>query len=164
MHFAVLTFAKISQGWVRHRIPAANDQSKWFQQKWMQIIHIVQFPCWKIKPFLFARIILEKIASSETWRWGILHCFPVSQYCFPAQVILRQSINLCKDNLAYRLQSLHTIDNISYLLQSLDKQSLLCNYYISALAFSLLQIRNKPSFLLVLIATQIIFPTCFNPR
>ena len=52
------------------------------------------------------------------------------------------------------------IDNISYLLQSLDKQSLLCNVYISTLTFSLPQIQHKQSFLLVLIPT--IFPTCFN--
>ena len=32
------------------------------------------------------------------------------------------------------------------------------------LAFSLLQIQHKPSFLLVLIPTQTIFSTCFNPK
>ena len=52
-------------------------------------------------------------------------------------------------------------DNFSYLLQALDKQSLLC---ILAFAFSLLQIQHKPSFLLVLIPTLTIFPTCFNPK
>ena len=31
-------------------------------------IFIVQFPCRKMKTFLFARIISEKIASSETLR------------------------------------------------------------------------------------------------
>ena len=46
------------------------------------------------------------------------------------------------------------IDNLSYQLQSLDKQSLLFNFYVSALAFSLLQIQLKPSFLLVLIPTH----------
>ena len=65
------------------------------------------------------------------------------------------------ENLSCRLKSLNRL--YFYLLQSLDKQSLLCNCYISALAFSFLQIQHKPSFLLVLIPTQIIFPTCFNP-
>ena len=41
-------------------------------------IFIVQFPCWKMKTFLFARIISEKIASNETLRWGILYLFPCS--------------------------------------------------------------------------------------
>ena len=36
---------------------------------------ILQFPCRKLKAFLFARIISEEIASSETLRWGILHLF-----------------------------------------------------------------------------------------
>ena len=39
---------------------------------------IVQFPCRKMKTFLFARIISEKNASSETLRWGILYLFPCS--------------------------------------------------------------------------------------
>ena len=56
---------------------------------------IVQFPCSEMKVFLSARIILEKIASSETLRWGILHLF---------QAILRRSLNLCLDNLSYQLQ------------------------------------------------------------
>ena len=38
---------------------------------------IVQFPCRKMKTFLFARIISEKNASSKTLRWGILHLFPL---------------------------------------------------------------------------------------
>ena len=55
-------------------------------------------------------------------------------------------------------------DYISYLIQSLDKQSLLFNFHISALTFSLLQIQHKQSFSLVLIPTETIFPTCFNPK
>ena len=39
------------------------------------ITFIVQFPCRKMKTFLFARIISEKIASSETLRYVILHLF-----------------------------------------------------------------------------------------
>ena len=38
----------------------------------------VQFPCRKMKTFLFGQIISEKIASSETLRWGILYLFPCS--------------------------------------------------------------------------------------
>ena len=38
-HFAVLTLAKISQGWVFHSIPSASDQSKWFQQRWLHKEH-----------------------------------------------------------------------------------------------------------------------------
>ena len=39
---------------------------------------IVQFPCRKMKIFLFARNISEKNPSSETLRWGILYLFPCS--------------------------------------------------------------------------------------
>ena len=87
--------------------------------------------------------------------------------CFPAQAILKWSLNLCIDNLSYWLQSLHRqyrIGNISYLFQSLDKQSFFCKFYITALVFSLPQIQHKPSFLLVLIPTQAIFSACFNPK
>ena len=35
------TLANMSHGWVFHRIPAANAQSKWFQQKWMQNIYLI---------------------------------------------------------------------------------------------------------------------------
>ena len=41
-------------------------------------IFIMQFPCRKLKTFLFARIISEKFASSETLRWGMLYLFPCS--------------------------------------------------------------------------------------
>ena len=106
---------------------------------------------------MFARIILEKIVSSETVRWGIFHLFPCSGNPYAIlKPLHRQSFLPASIPVA--------IDYISYLLQSLDKQSLLCNCYISALAFSFLQIQHKPSFLLVLIPTQIIFPTCFNPK
>ena len=44
------------------------------------------------------------------------------------------------------------IDNISYLLKSLDKQSLFCNFYIPALTFSLLQIQFFFVFLFFLIS------------
>ena len=82
--------------------------------------------------------------------------------CFPAQAILRQSINFFKYIPFYGFNPF--IDNISYLLQSLDKQCLLCTFYISALTFSLLQIQHKSSFLLVSTPTQSIFPTCYNPK
>ena len=41
---------------------------------------IVQFPCQKMRIFLFASIISEKIASIETLkpRWGILYLLPCS--------------------------------------------------------------------------------------
>ena len=39
---------------------------------------IIQFPCRKMKSFLFAQIISEKIASTETLKWGILYLFPCS--------------------------------------------------------------------------------------
>ena len=40
------------------------------------------------------------------------------------------------------------MDTISYLLQSLDEQSLICNFYIAVLVFSLLQTQYKSLFLL----------------
>ena len=62
---------------VKGRIPAANAKSKWFWQRWMQnICRAVPLP--KDENFFFARIISEKIASSETLRWGILYLFPCS--------------------------------------------------------------------------------------
>ena len=36
---------------------------------------IVQFPCQKMKTFLFSRVLSGKNASSETLRWGILYLF-----------------------------------------------------------------------------------------
>ena len=39
---------------------------------------IVQLPCRKMKTFLFAWNILEKIGSSKISRWGILYLFPYS--------------------------------------------------------------------------------------
>ena len=39
---------------------------------------IVQFPCRKMKTFLFAQIISEKNTSSKTLRWGILYLLPSS--------------------------------------------------------------------------------------
>ena len=116
---------------------------------------IVWFTCQKMKAFLFSWIISEKIVSCKTSRWGILHLFPCSD-------ILGWSINFCIYNLSYR--SNPCIDNIYYLLQSLDKQSLRCTFYISGLIFSLLQIHHKPSFLLVSTPTQTIFPTRYNPK
>ena len=100
---------------------------------------IVQFPYQKMKAFLFARIISGK------------NCFQQNNRSGNPQTIFLTSCNASKDA-------------ISYLLQSLDKQSLLCNFHISALAFSLLQNQHRPSFLLVLIPIQTIFPTCFNPN
>ena len=114
----------------------------------------VQFPCQKMKSFLFSRIISEKNASSKTFRWGILYLFSCSGLVDPqtfAQTIFLIGFNPC-------------IDNISYLLKPLNKKPLLRNFYISALAFSLNQIQHKPSFLLVLIPAQTIFPTCFSPK
>ena len=73
-NLAVYTLAKISQGWNFYRIPAANVQNKLFQQRCRTFI--VQFPCKKRKTFLFAQIILEKVASRETLMWGKL--FPCS--------------------------------------------------------------------------------------
>ena len=123
-----------------------------------KICNIVQFPCRKMKTFLFARIISEKITSSERPSGGE-YCI-----CFPAQAILRWSLNPShRQSFLLASISAQTI-RISYLLQYLDKQSLLCNFCISALAFSLLQIQHKLSSLLVLIPTQTIFPTCFNPK
>ena len=37
---------------------------------------IVQFPCRKMNSFLFAQVIVEKAASSETLRWRTLYLFP----------------------------------------------------------------------------------------
>ena len=74
---AVRSLAKISQGYVFHRIPDAIAQSKWFQQRWMQNIHYeVLLP--KDKNFLFARVIAENVASRETFSWRILYLFPYS--------------------------------------------------------------------------------------
>ena len=103
---------------------------------------IVQFPCRKMKTFSFAQIVSKKIASNEASEWGILYLFFCSGHS------CSQLLNPC-------------IDNLSYLFQSLDKQSFLCKF----LCFSsriLLQTQHKPSFLLVLIPTQTIFPTCVN--
>ena len=118
---------------------------------------IVQFPCRKMKTFSFARIISEKIASSKTLRWGILYLFPCSGNPWTILKPLHSQFFLLASIPAYTIR-------ISYLLQSLDKYSLLCNFYISAVAFPLLQIQYKLSFSLVLIPTQIIFPSCFNPK
>ena len=107
---------------------------------------IVQILCQKMKTFCLLKSFQKKIAFSQTLMWIILYCFPVQ-----AQTIFLTGFTLC-------------IDNITYLLQSLDKQSLLCNFYISALVFSQLQIQHKASFLQVLIPTKTIFPTCFNPK
>ena len=113
---------------------------------------ILQFPCQKMKPFLFA-IILEKTASSWTSRQKILDLFPCSSN---PQTILKP----------LHIQSFLTVSipAETIFLTGLNpqiKKSLLCNFYISALQFSLLQNQHKTSFLLVLIPTQTIFFT-FN--
>ena len=117
---------------------------------------IVQFPWWKMKTFLFARVIAEKLLLARPWG---------GEYCisFPTQAVLRRSLNLSWTIFLTGFNA--CIDNLSYLLQSLDKQLLLCNFYISALTSSLLQIQqHKQYFLLALIPAQAIFPTCFNPK
>ena len=117
---------------------------------------IVQFPWWKMKTFLFARVIAEKLLLARPWG---------GEYCIslPTQAVLRRSLNLSWTIFLTGFNA--CIDNLSYLLQSLDKQLLLCNFYISALTFSLLQIQqHKQYFLLALIPAQAIFPTCFNPK
>ena len=96
------------------QIPKAND----FDRDGCRTF-ILQFHCRKMKTFLFARIISEKTSSSETLGWGILYLFP------------------CSGNPYTILKPLHRQSFLD-LLQSLNTQSLLCNFYISALAFSLL--------------------------
>ena len=106
---------------------------------------IVQFPCRKMKSFLFAQIISEKNCF-QTLRSTILHLF------------------LFSDNPQTILKPLH---RQSFLPASITAQKIFLSYssfYVSALAFSLLQIQHKPSSLLVLIPTQTIFPTYFNPK
>ena len=83
-------------------------------------------------------------------------------FVYTAQAILRRFLNLSIDNLSYRLQSLHR--QYFLLFQSIDKQSFPWLFYVSTLAYSLLQIQHKPSFLLVVIPTQRIFSTCFYPK
>ena len=48
---------------------------------------IVQFPWWKMKTFLFARVIAEKLLLARPWG---------GEYCisFPTQAVLRRSLNL----------------------------------------------------------------------
>ena len=66
--------------------------------------------------------------------------------------------------------------NLSYWLQSLRRQSVFLTYFnpwinnlcsatfIFLLSHSSLQIQHKLSFLLVLIPTQTMFPTCLDPK
>ena len=115
---------------------------------------IVQFFWRKMKIFLLAQIAVEKAASNQTVRWRKFDSLP-RQSLYDPQTF-SWTIFLTGFN--------PRIDNISYLLQSLDKQSLLFNFYISILTFSLLQIQHEQPLLLVLISTQTIFSTCFNPK
>ena len=71
-------------------------------------------------------------------------------------------VSLLRRSLDYHYTFAQTL--FSYLLQSRNKQSLHYRFYISALAFSLLQIQHKPFFLLILIPTEASFPSCFNPK
>ena len=112
---------------------------------------IVQFPCRKMKTFLFDRIISEqKIASSETLRWPILYLFPCSgnpwtilkplhrQFflpaSIPAQTIFLISFNpyinnLCSATFIFQLSHSpcfkSSINHLSYWSSSLHKQSFL---------------------------------------
>ena len=55
------------------QMPKAND----FERDECRTF-IVQFPCRKMKTFLFARVIAEKASSSKTLRCGTLYLFPYS--------------------------------------------------------------------------------------
>ena len=132
---------KISQCWVFIGSLLEMPKTNYFDRDEYRTF-IVQFPCRKMKTFLFAQIVSKKIASNEASEWGILYLF------------------FCSGHSCSQLLN-PSIDNLSYLFQSLDKQSFLSKF----LCFSsriLLQTQHKPSFLLVLIPTQTIFPTCVN--
>ena len=62
---------------------------------------MVQFTCRKMETFLFAQIISEKIASSETLTQGNLYLFPCSGN--PSTILKPFFI----DNFCYWLQSRH---------------------------------------------------------
>ena len=106
---------------------------------------LVPVPCWKMNAFLFAPIISG------------LNCI-----CFPAQEILGRSLKLCIDNHSYRLQSMY---RQYFLPTSISRWTIFALQLLcSPLTFSLLQIQHKPSFLLDLIPTQTILPTCFSSK
>ena len=82
---------------------------------------IVQFPCQNMKAFCLFESFRKKTGSRRPY--GGEHCI-----CFPAQEILTLSLYVC-------------LDNISYLLQSLNKESLL--YKILYFNFCILPASNS---------------------
>ena len=116
---------------------------------------IVQFPCRKMKAFLYARVIAEKVASNETLRWGILYLFPCSGN---PQTILKplhgQSFLLAGFNPAETNFTPASIPD--------DPCSAAFAFELSHSLCFKSSINNL--LLLVLIPTQTIYSACFNPE
>ena len=90
---------------------------------------IVQIPCRNKKTFLFARIISEKIVSNEYFQ--VINAVFVSGDKYWTSLIV-SSVKYC-----ICLPSLNPhADNLSQLLQSLDRQSYLCNFSSFSFYFS----------------------------